>query len=431
MTRRKAAPVTGPGAKLGRGASGAEVMGLEAGLDFRDPRFRREVFHRFYEFHLRYRTHPGCVYFLMPYLANLHSWGVEQRLWFAYINGNTQNPLTSWLIFRKHPELPASNAAYNRLGAWFAREYERLEFDTDRRHWKKEFLVAVDNYRGLVREAGGTQEGLFDALGERGPTSPPVKVFEALWSNLGKRLYGFGRLSLFSYLEYLRIMGYPVECTTLFLEDIPGSRSHRNGLAKVLGRDDLDWHDSNPAFDGAYAEETLWWLEGESALLLGEAATRAAGKPYAGDVGFFTLESALCTYKSWHRPNRRYPNVYADMLVLRIRRAERLWAERFADFWDARRASLPRALRLEDNPADPGLAPEKQNHYLTTGRCVMMGHVWPEMWSAFDENVREKQGGNPPGSLGKGPGGEAGEGRFTVEGTVGEPGVSSGREERV
>lgn len=38
----------------------------------------------------------------------------------------------------------------------------------------------------------------------------------------------------------------------------------------------------------------------------------------AAAEGDFTLESALCTYKSWHRPNRRYVNVYSDMLHGRI-----------------------------------------------------------------------------------------------------------------
>ena len=42
----------------------AEVSALRAGLDFRLPRYRREVFLRFYEFHLRHRAHPGCVYYL-------------------------------------------------------------------------------------------------------------------------------------------------------------------------------------------------------------------------------------------------------------------------------------------------------------------------------------------------------------------------------
>ncbi len=43
-----------------------EVKDLKGGMDFRHPQYRREVFLRFYEFHLKYRTHPGCVYFLFP-----------------------------------------------------------------------------------------------------------------------------------------------------------------------------------------------------------------------------------------------------------------------------------------------------------------------------------------------------------------------------
>jgi len=91
----------------------------------------------------------------------------------------------------------------------------------------------------------------------------------------------FGRLASFSYLEYLRIMRLNLDCDQLFLEDMKGSQSHRNGLAKVLGRDDLDWHGSNPTgFNGKYTPEMLAWLNKEAALLLAEASQRAAGKPY-------------------------------------------------------------------------------------------------------------------------------------------------------
>ena len=72
---------------------------LEKGMDFRLPEYRREVFLRFYEFHLKYRSHPGGVYYLMPFLSDKEGWNLEERLWFAYINGNTQNPVTSYLIF--------------------------------------------------------------------------------------------------------------------------------------------------------------------------------------------------------------------------------------------------------------------------------------------------------------------------------------------
>ena len=54
-----------------------EVQDLQVGMDFRRPEFRREVFLRFYEFHLQYRAHPGCVYFVMPYLYTAFKWDRE------------------------------------------------------------------------------------------------------------------------------------------------------------------------------------------------------------------------------------------------------------------------------------------------------------------------------------------------------------------
>jgi hypothetical protein len=343
-----------------------EIQALEPGMDFRRPEYRREVFLRFYEFHLKYRAHPGCVYYLMPYLAKRHGWDEESRLWYAFLNGNTQNPVTSWIIFREFPSVHSLDVP--RLTAWFNAEWDRLEFDTDRRYHKKNFLPAVQAYRALL--AGQRQVDYFASL----PT-PERSYFRSLWE-CRKQFYSFGRLSMFSYSEYLRIMGLPLDCEDLFLRDLDGSKSHRNGLCKVLGRDDLDWHDSNPAFPG-YSEEILVWLEEEAHLLRAEAFRRVQGQDYAADAGYFTLESALCTYKSWHRPNRRYPNVYNDMLVLRIQRAERAWGERFQDFWAARQQYLPRPLRWEDNPNDPGLTPRKQNHYLHTGQVIMMDLEWP------------------------------------------------------
>ena len=45
--------------------------------DWRLPEHRREVFLDFYEFHLRYRSHPGGVYYIMPYLKDRFGWSEE------------------------------------------------------------------------------------------------------------------------------------------------------------------------------------------------------------------------------------------------------------------------------------------------------------------------------------------------------------------
>jgi hypothetical protein len=200
----------------------------------------------------------------------------------------------------------------------------------------------------------------------------------------------FGRLSAFSYLEYLRIMDIPFDCETLFLDDLSGSKSHRNGLCKVMGLDQFDWHDSNPSFDGKYPKDLIEFLTIAGENLRDDMWIRAKDKGYRGDVSYFTLESTLCTYKSWHRPNRRYPNVYNDMLYYRIKNVQEKWAgEDLGVFWQAREDNLPTHLRLEDNPHDPGLVPLKQNHYRLTGQVIMMDVEYPQYANDFNDAVRE------------------------------------------
>ena len=354
-----------------------EQADLKPGTDFRWPQYRREVFHRFYEFHLRYRAHPGCVYYVVPYLRETLGWGLEESLWFVFLNGNTQNPVTSLLIATEFPTLQSAlHGDGRRLEEWYCAPsvFPRLQFDTDRRHHKtpRVFLESVKAYGRLVKLGGGTQQSMYEAVMN---TSDD---FERCWNHVIDQYYGFGRLSSFSYIEYLRICGLPVDCKHLFLSDMQGSKSHRNGICRVIGRDDLDWHDRlNPRFKGKYVDGQIDWLADEGSALLAEAKERGSGSDYERDIGYFTMESALCTFKSWHRRNRRYPNVYNDMFHDRIKSAERRWRDTdFSIFWKARADCLPEHLRLENNPRDIGCKPIKQNHYYDTGEPVMMDLDW-------------------------------------------------------
>ena len=354
---------------------------LAPGMDFRDPEVRREVFLRFYEFHLRYRAHPGGVYYLLPFLRARLGWDTEEALWYAFLNGNTQHPVTSLLLHRAAPTPDAAPAAVE----FWEQNYERLAWDTDRRYHKKAFRESVASYLDAL--AGRSQLDHWMRLAAGG--------WPAMWA-AASGLHSFGRLSAFSYLEYLRIMGIPFDCDDLMLGDRSGSRSHRNGLCKVLGLDSHDWHDSNPAFDGRYSPELIDHLTRESWGLLAEMRRRAFTGPDihgasvpVGDVSLFTLESALCTYKSWHRPNRRYPNVYNDLLYDRLVKAAESWpADVLGVFWEARQECLPLPLRLEDNPYDPGCVPAKQNHYLNTGEVIVMDLDWPCFRNGFAAAVR-------------------------------------------
>lgn len=354
---------------------------LRAGLDFRKVEYRREVFLRFYEFHLTYRSHPGCVYFAMPWLAKMHALDDEQKLWMAFLNGNTQNIITTWEIFKRFPSLPE---AAKGLEPWFNENYDKLAWDTDRRYHRKDFIRSVECYRRLT---GPSQQSYFWSV--VGEAATEEEAFDLLWVALRAHFYTFGRLSAFSYSEYLRLMGVPINCSTLFLHDMEGSKSHRNGIAKVLGRDDLDWH-KDTGFDGSYAPGQVEWLEHEAEKLLRDAQARLRGKQAVdpAHVNYFTLESALCTYKSWHRKNRRYPNTYVDMMLERILHAEKVWGTKeIRQFRQMRKDCLPTYLLRECCPYDPGLVPVKQNHYRETGEVIMMSKDFPEFDNSFDRMV--------------------------------------------
>ena len=345
------------------------IINLQAGSDFRLPQFREEVFLRFYEFHLEYASHPGCVYYLMPHLFLELEMDLEQKLWFCYLNGVTQNLCTSYIIFKNFPHYDETNLI-TKLEKWHAENWRKLDYDTDRRYQKGHLVKMVKNYKEVV---GQSQSDYFNYR----TLYDGESNFVELWGEVIERFFMFGRLSTFSYLEYLKIAGLLINCNDLFLNDISGSQSHRNGLCKVLGRDDWDMHKSNPNnHSKIHTPELIEYLKEYAEKLLGNARARFRSRMYLKDVNYFTLESTLCTYKSWFRPNRRYPNVYNDMFVDRIRNAEKMWGKEFDMFWSYRKQRLPVELRLEDNSWDVGLKPLKQNWFRGTGQVLMIDNYY-------------------------------------------------------
>jgi hypothetical protein len=354
-----------------------EEADLIPGLDFRRPEYRRETFLRFYGYHLKYGSHPGVVYALIPWLGKQLHWSLEDALWFAFINGCTQHPVTSYVIMRRFPD--SMWLDHDLLDAWFNDNFTRLGWDTDRRHQKAQFPACIRCYCDLL--AGRSQETFFmEECGGGGEHD----FFRRCWKLVRDQFHTFGRLSTFSYLEYLRICGLPLNCDQLFLDDMSGSKSHRNGIAKVLGRDDLDWY-AEAGFKGQYTFRQIEWLAEEAATLLNEAQWRTRNEPWARHVNYFTLESAFCTYKSWHRPNRRYPNVYVDMLYNRIKSMQERWPDEGLElFWLARSELFPDYLLLEQQPDDVGLRPEKQNWYRNTGEVICMGRDDPVFVNGYE-----------------------------------------------
>ena len=304
-------------------------------VDYRLPENRRAYFDALYRMNLEHGVMPGLVYLYLPELAKRYEWDAEQQLWFAFLNGLTQNPITSLRLFTRLPEVPPVGAPLKHFEDWFNAQWDTLQFDTDRRYQKKDTVYAIKAYAIAVAKYG-SQHAMLTG-----------KSYPELWKLVRNEYFSFGRLSAFSYLEYVYLNGYGADCDDLLFEDKSGSKSHRNGAMFLLGQDCYVWDKRLPnGFTGDYPnfKALVGWLTLKTDNLLAEFAT---ANPDLKHVGKFTLESNLCTFKN-HFFGRRYPGVYADMAWERIEWADLRGQSAYTEvFKDMRSQLLPDWLRAE------------------------------------------------------------------------------------
>lgn len=324
--------------------------------DYRLPEHREKYFTELYQMNLEHKVMPGLVYLYLPELAAHYSWDEEQKLWFAFLNGLTQSPITTLRMFNQQPTVPTDRELLG-FALWFNAQWATLHFDADRLKNKRNTLPGISSYLKLVAEFG-TQQQLWTGS------------YPELWSR-AQRIYSMGRLSCFSYLEFVHIMGHGAKCTDLMLTDKEGSRSHRNGLLFLLGRDDLVWDKrANNGCAGKYGN-----FEQLCAEINAYAEHYLTTQPHP-DAGNFTFESQCCQFKNGFF-GRRYPGVYADMAWDRIKwYDERKLSVLTQVFKDIREEHLPAWLREEVLPAVK--RSDKAQQFILTGTPYNGQHFMEE-----------------------------------------------------
>lgn len=336
--------------------------------DWSPKELRREAFQRFYSFHLKYKTHPGLVYMFLPAIAEHYDMDEDQKAWLVWLNGNTQNPATTMLLLDAAPRVEDWRKAVD----FWNENFKALEWDTDRRHQKSKFGEATEKW---VEEFVGVHPA--DMWLQNCGT------WDDTWKWAKSQPF-MGRLSAWSMTEYAKILLPDIpDADNFLIHDVQGSQSHRNSTALIAGYDAVYWDKDVPKMLGLEDE-----LSEFAESLFTEAKYRNQG---VEDVTRLTMESALCTYKSWHKPNRRYPNVYSDMAYNRILRAEKHFGKRFSLLWETRAQNLPQELLLETQPKDVGLKPLKQNWYLETGEIHYLHLLFPDMQPSGYEATHTKE----------------------------------------
>ena len=310
---------------------------------------RREQFIRWYAWSLKYNDCDPAVW-CTNYLHKRYEHNDEERLWFAWLYGNTYQLPTAWVLKNEFPDYEL--ATVDRITWWNSHNYKRLRYQTDTK-WNKGHLPAMfESYQEFI--GNRTQrEVLENYYGDN-----EQQTFDNLWNNLKNSLYKFGRYSTWFYLQHLTHTAN-IKCvpTSLMLDDYSGSRSHRNGLHFALGQDDK--------YDSKLTSSECNDLESEAKDILEE--TRGRFPELKLQVDFFTMETCLCSFKKIFREHHgRYLGYYLDRQSEEIQQAEKDgWTGiEWNVLWQSRDETLDPRLAIRNATINK----EKFTSYVRSGR---------------------------------------------------------------
>ena len=331
-------------------------------MDYRERQNRREAFKRWYAWSLEYKDCDPAIW-LANYVNERYEHNDEQRLWFAWLYGNTYYLPTSWVLMNEFPDFEL--ATFDRMDAWNTENYKRLRYQTDTK-WSKGHLA--DMYASYEKFIGkGTQrEKLESYFGDN-----EEQNFDNLWVALKDGLYKFGRYSTWFYMQQLKhTADIPMESTSLMLNDYSGSRSHRNGWLYALGEEDK--------VNTRLTADEYQRLEDNARYLLQEM--RIEYPHLADQIDYFSMETCLCSFKKLFRTHHgRYLGYYLDRQAEEIMKVEQDgWSGiEWEVLWQARAETLDLTLSNKT-----GINKSKFDSFLKTGQLDRL-----EMMYSDEQNV--------------------------------------------
>ena len=350
-------------------------------LDYRLKENRMEVFKDFYWLHTKFGIHPGLVYLYLPEMTK--GMTQEQKYWVAFLEGCTQNPNTVWAILNYFPNRPYTAEEVQAFTEFHDFAYSKLAYDTDRRHFKGKLVTQLIKYNELI---GPSQVEVFEG---KLHDVDPKKWFTNVFEFILKEVWGFGRMSAWSYAEFIKIScNLTYEFDRYYMTAHDSSMSMRNGLLLLYGFDDMHIWKELPDNPTSHSKELMAWAEVEVKELEGYLKTQYTDIKVEAE----TIESILCAFKNMLR-GRRYPNIYTDMAYDRIKKAEQLWGGKidFSAFWTWRAEKLPRELLKEYNyngyfeDTLPGAVSKPKQMYLReTGSPLFLDLFFPNKYPKLE-----------------------------------------------
>ena len=244
--------------------------------------------------------------YMTNYFFDRFEYNIEQKLWLVWLYGTTYHFPTAYIIWNEFPDMEL--VGVDRLEKWNNENYSRLRYQTDTK-WNKGHLPAMfKSYKEWVGERS-QREAFAEHI-----TDDPVETFYNLWEVVNG-WHKFGRYSSWFYLQSLKqCAGINLDVDSLWLHDVSGSRSHRNGLCYAVNKPEL--------VDQKLSETDLDFLNKEAAEILAEVKNRFPDVAHKAD--YFAMETCLCSYKKLYRKrDGRYLGYYLDRQAEEIQKCEK------------------------------------------------------------------------------------------------------------
>jgi hypothetical protein len=316
-------------------------------MDYREKTNRTEAFIRWYAWSLKFKDCDPSVW-CTNYLHDRYEHNDEERIWFAWLYGNTYQLPTAWVLKNEFPDFEL--ATVDRIEEWNSRNYKRLRYQTDTK-WNKGHLPSMfDSYKKFI--GNSTQRKIIEScFGDN-----EEQNFDNLWKQINKNLHKFGRYSTWFYLQHLKhTANISISPTSLMLDDYSGSRSHRNGLLYALGMEDK--------IDQRLTISEYAYLENAGREILNEMKYRFP--ELSSEIDFFTMETCLCSFKKIFRTKHgRYLGYYLDRQSEEIQKAENdgWYGIEWEVLWQSRKETLDERLSFKSN-----ISKEKFSYFLDHG----------------------------------------------------------------
>ncbi|MBQ8693747.1 MAG: hypothetical protein IJ520_11465 [Synergistaceae bacterium] len=289
---------------------------------------------------------------MLKYIAKSLKLDRDQKFWLAYLYSTCYSAATAYYMFVNLPRI--QELTKTDILNWWIKHKDKLVFESDRLRVKtqNQFPRMLMNYKQLIQES---ESDFFNNICK----GSPEQNYEHIYDYLNKKLYYFGRYSLFMYLETIyNLTDVPILATGLNLKE---ALSSRNGLCFLLGLDDWVRHASIHTEN--LTKEQYAYLQKELEKLF----KNLKHKYPSVSTTYWNLETSLCAYKKLFFQTR-YVGYYIDRQLEELIKMQKLApiGAGWNLLWRFRREHFNYKVLVELNGWN-GIRKERMKYFINTG----------------------------------------------------------------